>query len=157
MKRRYRWASLIILCLLLVIPACAHATLDTGESGDLATAVVIGQPEKSYVIYGHLHEPDEIAYYRFDMAAGQTLHASLLVNSRSAAAPDLIIMGPGIPASGTPPAALQAPPGGGVVVIPGRLPERPGYEPFSPAALFPVASSTTVIRHPGRTMWRSLP
>ena len=145
MKRRYRCASLIILCLLLVIPACAHAPLDTRESGDLATAVLIAQPDKSYVIYGHLHEPNEIAYYRFDMAAGQTLHAALLVNSRSTTAPDLIIMGPGIPSSGTPPATLQIPPGSGILVIPGRLPERPGYEPFSPAALFPVASSTTVV------------
>jgi hypothetical protein len=143
MKRRYRWTSLIILCLLLLIPACAHAPLNMGESGDLATAVLIAPPEKSYVIYGHLHEPDEIAYYRFDIAAGQTLHAGLLVNSRSTTAPDLIIMGPGIPSSGTPPAALQTPPGGGVVVIPGRLPERPGYEPFSPAALDQVASYTT--------------
>lgn len=139
-------ALLVLLVIsLLVLPACAHAPLNPGESGDLATAVLITQPEKSYVIYGHLHEPGEIAYYRFDMAEGQTLHAALLVNSRSTTAPDLIVMGPGIPSSGIPPETLQISPGSGVVVMDGRLPEHPGYEPFSPSALYPVASYTTVV------------
>jgi hypothetical protein len=143
-------AILVLLVIsLLVLPACAHAPLNPGESGDLATAVLIAQPEKSYVIYGHLHEPGDAAYYRFDMAAGQTLHAALLVNSRSTTAPDLIIMGQSIPSSGIPQKNLQIPPGGGVVVMRGRLPEKPGYEPFSPAALYQVASYTTVVPGPG--------
>jgi hypothetical protein len=146
MKLRNTTALLVILFFSLhVLPACAHAPLNPGESGDLATAVLIANPEKSYVIYGHLHEPGEITYYRFDMAEGQTLHAALLVNSRSTTAPDLIIMGPGIPPSGIPLETLQSPRNGGVVVMIGRLPEKPGYEPFSPAALYQVASYTTVV------------
>jgi hypothetical protein len=143
-------ALLVLLTVsLLVLPASGHAPLDAKESRDLATAVMITQPEKSYVIYGHLREPNDATYYRFEMAAGQTLHAALLVNSRSTAAPDLVIMGPGIPSSGTLPTGFPAPAGSGVVVIPGRLPERPAYEPFSPAALYPVASYTTVVPAPG--------
>ena len=149
MERWYPCAPLIILCLLLVIPACGHAPLDAGGSGDLTTAVLITQPEKSYVIYGYLHKPTEIAYYRFDMAAGQTLHVALLVSGKSGTAPDLIIMGPDILDSGTPPASLQILPGSSVFIIPGRLPEHPEYEPFSPAALYQVASYTTQVRASG--------
>ena len=145
MERWYPCASLIILCLLLVIPACGHAPLNTGESGDISSAVLINQPEKSYVIYGHLHDPGEIAYYRFDMAAGQTLHVALLVSGKSGTAPDLIIMGPDILDSGTHPALLQILSGRSVFVIPGRLPERPEYEPFSPATLYQIASYTTQV------------
>jgi hypothetical protein len=137
--------AIILILSLLIAPACGHAPLNTGESSDLSTPVLITQPEKSYVIYGHLHEPAEIAYYRFDMAAGQTLHVALLVRGKSEPAPDLIIMGPDIPDSGTPPASLQILPGSSVFVIPGRLPERPEYELFSPAALFQVASYTTQV------------
>jgi hypothetical protein len=137
--------AIILILSLLIAHACGHAPLNTGESGDISTAVLITQPEKSYVIYGHLHEPAEIAYYRFDMAAGQTLHVALLVSGKSETAPDLIIMGPDIPDSGTSPASLQILPGSSVFVIPGRLPERPEYEPFSPAALYQVASYTTQV------------
>jgi hypothetical protein len=133
---------LLLILALLVPPACGHAPLGTGENGDLSMATVIGQPEKSYVVYGHIHEPGEAAYYRFDMDAGQTLRIGLLVNRKDSPVPDLIIMGPGVPASGTPPPSLQVPPGSGVLVIPGRMRNQVMYEPFSPAALFPVASYT---------------
>ncbi|MCX6687328.1 MAG: hypothetical protein NT112_02935, partial [Methanoregula sp.] len=129
---------LILILALLVLPACAHAPLGTGENNALSMATVISQPEKSYVVYGHIHEPGEAAYYRFDMAAGQTLNTGLLVNRKDSPVPDLIIMGPGVHASGTPPPSLQVPAGSGVLVIPGRMPAQPMYEPFSPAALFPV-------------------
>lgn len=133
---------LILIITLLVLPACAHAPLSTGENGDLSMATVISPPEKSYVVYGHIHEPGEAAYYRFDLAAGQTLNTALLVNRKDSPVPDLILMGPGVPSSGTPPPTLQVPAGSGVLVIPGRMPEQAMYEPFSPAALFPVASYT---------------
>jgi hypothetical protein len=145
MELRITSLSIILLILALLIPpACSHAPLlSTGENGDLSMATVIDQPEKSYVVYGHIHEPGEAAYYRFDMAAGQTLHIELLVSRKDGPVPDLIIMGPGVPASGgTPPPSLQVPPGSSVLVIPGRMPEQAIYEPFSPAALFPVASYT---------------
>ena len=133
---------LILIITLLVPPACAHAPLGTGENDALSMATVISPPEKSYVVYGHIHEPGEAAYYRFDLAAGQTLNTALLVNRKDSPVPDLIIMGPGFPSSGTSPPTLQVPAGSGVLVIPGRMPAQPMYEPFSPAALFPVASYT---------------
>ena len=132
----------LFLLLIMVLPVLAHAPASPGESSYLSTAVLIGQPEKSYVIYGHLHEPGDAAYYRFDMTEGQTLHVALLANSRSTAAPDLIIMGPQLPSSGTPPESLETRAGDGVVVVPGSLPDHAEYEPFSPAAIYPVASYT---------------
>jgi hypothetical protein len=132
----------LFLLSILVLPVLAHAPASPGESSYLSTAVLIGQPEKSYVIYGHLHEPGDAAYYRFDMTEGQTLHVALLANSRSTAAADLIIMGPQLPSSGTPPESLETRAGDGVVVVPGSLPDHAEYEPFSPAAIYPVASYT---------------
>jgi hypothetical protein len=132
----------LFLLSIIVLPVLAHAPASPGKSSYLSTAVLIGQPEKSYVIYGHLHEPGDAAYYRFDMTEGQTLHVALLANSRSTAAPDLIIMGPQLPSSGTPPESLETRAGDGVVVVPGSLPDHAEYEPFSPAAIYPVASYT---------------
>jgi hypothetical protein len=143
MELRIMFPPVIILILaLLVLPACGHAPLGTGENGFLSSATMISQPEKSYVVYGHIHEPGGAAYYRFDLAARQTLHIDLLVNRKDRPVPDLIIMGPGVPASGTLPPSLQVPPGSGALVIAGKMPEQAMYEPFSPAALFPVASYT---------------
>jgi hypothetical protein len=140
---------LILVLSLLVAPAWGHAPLSTGENGNLSMATVISQPEKSYVVYGHIHEPGEAVYFRFDMAAGQTLNTGLLVNRKDSPVPELIIMGPGVPSSGTPPPSLQVPPGSGVLVIPGKMPEQAMYEPFSPAALFPVASYTQKVAESG--------
>lgn len=147
--RRTSLPVLILIIAFLVPPTCGHTPLGTGENGDLSMATVISQPEKSYVVYGHIHEPGGAAYYRFDMADGQTLHIELLVNRKNSPVPDLIIMGPAVPASGTPPLSLQIPPGSGVLVIPGRMPEQAMYEPFSPAALFPVASYTQKVAGSG--------
>jgi hypothetical protein len=149
MDRRLHSAVLFLLILALIIPAHAHVPLNAGENENLATATVIGQPEKSYVIYGHIHEPDGLAYYRFDMTTGQTLHVSLMVGGKDAAVPDLVITGPGILTSGTPPASLQVPPGSSVFVIPGRVPERAEYEPFTPSATYQVASHTHQITDAG--------
>lgn len=142
MDKRFHSVVFILVILALIIPAHAHVPLNAGENDNPGAATVIDQPEKSYVVYGHIHEPGEAAYYRFDMVAGQTLHIGLLVNRKDSPVPDLIIMGPGVPASGTPPSSLQVPAGSGVLVIPGRMPEEAMYEPFSPAALFPVAAYT---------------
>jgi len=146
MVRRCFPVLLFILVIFLILPpACGHVPLSAGENDNLAAATVIDQPEKSYVIYGHIHEPDGLAYYRFDMTAGQTLHVSLMVNGKDAAIPDLVIMGAGIPVSGTPPASLRIPQGSTVFVISGRLPEHAEYEPFTPSAIYQVASYTTLV------------
>ncbi|MCX6682407.1 MAG: hypothetical protein NTY71_05425 [Methanoregula sp.] len=146
MVRRCFPVLLFILVIFLILPpACGHVPLSAGENDNPASATVINQPEKSYVIYGHIHEPDGVAYYRFDMTTGQTLHVSLMVNGKDAAIPDLVIMGAGIPVSGTPPASLRIPQGSAVFVIPGRLPEHAEYEPFTPSAIYQVASYTALV------------
>jgi hypothetical protein len=84
MDKRLHSVFFFLLLLALIIPALAHVPLSAGENKNLAAATVIDQPEKSYVIYGHIHEPGGLAYYRFDMTAGQTLHVSLMVNGKNA-------------------------------------------------------------------------
>ena len=139
----------VILLLLLVLPVLGHVPLTAGENTGLDAATVIDQPEKSFVIYGHLHEPGDVAYYRFDMSAGQKLHASLMTSGKGAPVPDLIIMGPSLLSFGIPPASLIVPHDTGVIVINGRPPQVPGYEPFTPSATFEVASYSMPVQATG--------
>jgi hypothetical protein len=50
--------------------------------------------------------------------------------------PSVALMGPGIAGNGTAPPYVQVPDGGGVSVLPGAVPSKPEYEPFSPSAFY---------------------
>jgi hypothetical protein len=142
---------LVLLCIVAVVapPASAHAPLGAGENHDLATATLVPDPLKSFVVYGHLHEPGEAAYFRMEMARGDRLVLAVNVNGAAAPVPDLVVMGPGIPPSGTVPLSPEIPPGSGVRVIPGAPPAKAEYEPFSPSVIYEVASYTMSIEEPG--------
>jgi hypothetical protein len=145
-----RFPILFLICIaLMIVPVSAHAPLAPGENGNLAGATVISDPLKSWVVYGHLHEAGDTAYFRLDMQNSQRLVLALNVNRGDAPVPDLIVMGPGIESSGTVPESLEIPPGSGVLVIPGTRPTSAGYEAFSPSALYEVAAFTTVINESG--------
>ena len=146
---RFPILILLICMAALIVPLSAHAPLAPGENENLAGATVISDPLKSWVVYGHLHEAGDTAYFRLDMEDGQRLVLALNVNSAGAPVPDLIVMGPGIESSGTSPPSLEIPPGSGVLVIPGTRPASAGYEAFSPSALYEVAEFTTVIKETG--------
>jgi hypothetical protein len=145
-----RFPILLFICMAaLIVPICAHAPLSPGVNEDLPGATVISDPLKSWVVYGHLHEAGDTAYFRLDMQERQRLVLALNVNSAGAPVPDLIVMGPGIESSGIAPPSLEIPPGSGVLVIPGTRPASAGYEAFSPSALYEVAAFTTVINETG--------
>lgn len=141
---------LLCVCLLLFVPAAsAHAPLSAGDNRNLASATVISDPLKSWVIYGHLHEPGEAAYFQMTMATGDRLVLALNVNRADSPVPDLIVMGPGIASSGSVPPSVEVPPGSGTLVIPGTRPEKAAYEAFAPSVLYEVASHTMIIDQPG--------
>ncbi len=148
-----RLPVVLLVCLavmaLAMQPVAAHAPLAPGDNQHLADATVIPDPLKSFVIYGHLHDPGDIAYFRMDMHQGERLDLALNVNRAGAPVPDLIIMGPGIPSSGPVPPSLEIPPGVGVQVIPGTSPASAGYEAFSPSVIYEVAGYTTPANETG--------
>jgi hypothetical protein len=150
MRYQFIVSIICILLFLWLIPAAlAHAPLAPGENQDLSHATVIPDPLKSWVVYGHLHEPGEAAYFRMEISEGDQLVLALNVNQAGAPIPDLIVMGPGIPSSGPVPSSIEVPPGSGSLVIPGTTPDRAMYEAFSPSVVYEVASYSDQVGMPG--------
>jgi len=149
MEKKIPPLVLLLILLLGSAPVLAHAPLTAGDNGDLGSATRIGNPEKSWVVYSHLHEGGDLAYYRLDMEPGQRLVLAVNINTADAPVPDLIVMGPGIESSGTPPPSLQIPPGSGVKVIRGIRPQGGEYEPFTPSVIYEVASFSLPIDQGG--------
>lgn len=143
-----KWPSVIFLLTLLFIQADAHVPLTPAAENDLNSATPIQDPEKSYAIYGEIHEPGEADYYRMNLSANQRLEIQLSVPD-PAFMPALVVMGPGIEAKDALPEGIKAPEGAGVLVLQGKMPERAGYEPFSPMSLYQVSSYTRHSVRPG--------
>jgi hypothetical protein len=149
---RCRIPLLLVLCLgllFLIFPATAHAPLVAGENDDPAHATLIPDPLKSYVVYGHIHEPGEAAWFRMEMGRGDRLVLAVNINRADAPVPDLVVTGPGITPSGTVPPTLEIPAEGSALVIRGTPPEKGEYEPFSPSVIYETASYTTAVSEPG--------
>jgi hypothetical protein len=131
------------LCLFLVVLllagigiVSAHSPLGAGSNEDIANATLISNPEKSFVLYTELHEGGEAQYYHFPMQKGQILYGSFQVPGPGSMVPDIVIIGPGIEAAGNVPSFIEVPAGSGAMVIPGKTPGKPSYEPFSPQPIY---------------------
>jgi len=121
------------------MPSGAHVPLTPSPGNNLSSAVLISDPEKTYAIYGTLHNPGEADYYRLTLNANQMLDLQLSVPDPSFI-PTLVVMGPGIGAKNVPPDKIKAPEGSGVIVLPGMRPESAWYEPFSPMSIYQVSN-----------------
>jgi hypothetical protein len=139
----------IILILTLILPVQAHVPVSTMGNSTIEGAVVVDIPEKTYVFYGLLHGASDIDYYQLEMAAGDRLSVSLMNAGMDAPVPDLIILSPGQTSSDGIPSEVDVPEGYGAEIIQGQKPHSGEYEPFSPAAIFPVANYSHRITMPG--------
>jgi hypothetical protein len=117
----------------------AHAPLSAGPHEGSAGATLISSPEKSFVLYTMLDQDGAAQYYRFPLKRGQVLYGSLQVPGPDSAVPDLVIIGPGIDPSGTVPSSIEIPIGSGAMLVPGKEPEKPSYEPFTPQPIYEAA------------------
>jgi hypothetical protein len=141
MIRRGIVPYVFFLILLLIFPVQAHVPLSNTGNGTLEGAVVVDNPLKTYVFYGDIHEPDEVAYYRFDMHSGDLLAVSLMNSGKDSPVPDMIVLGPEQARQpGEIPADVTIPDGYGAEIVRGKKPLSAEYEPFGPAAIFPVAN-----------------
>ena len=142
--------TFFLVILLLILPVQAHVPLGDTGNGTLAGAVVVDSPEKTYVHYGNLYEPGDVAYYRFEMHSGDLLAASLMNSGKNHPVPDMIILIPEhAKQPGEIPADVTIPDGYGAEIIRGQKPLAGEYEPFSPAVIFPVAKFTYRVTTPG--------
>lgn len=138
-----RWIHpvIFVLILTLVLPISAHVPVSAADNDAISSAVSLEKPTKSYVIYGHLHHAGDTAYYRLAMGSGDRLVVSLMTNGFGSPVPDIIIMSPDHrEVAGIVPAFVTVPAGYSAEVIRGKQPVKADYEPFSPAAIFEVAS-----------------
>lgn len=140
---------LLFTVLFMVAAVQAHVPLAPGGNERLATAMRIDDPEKSYVVYAELHEQSGVQYYRFDFQQGERWTLSLLVSEPGGFVPDLVVMGPNVPAFGTTPPFLEIPANADVRRIQGIAPRVAEYEPFTPSAIYEVASYQQEIAVPG--------
>jgi hypothetical protein len=135
--------GLNILCFCLVVLlltgigiVSAHAPLGVKSNEDIANATHFDNPEKSYVLYTELHKGGEAQYYHFSLQKGQILYGSVQVPGPDSMVPDIVIIGPGIAPAGNVPSFVEVPEGSGAMVIPGKTPGKPSYEPFSPQPIY---------------------
>jgi hypothetical protein len=147
-----RWFLMLFFILLTVtlLPVDAHVPISSDNNNNLNSALFIENPLKSYVIYGHLHDAGDAGYYRFNLSSGDQLKLSLMTPGFDAPVPDIIVMSPGNSGSITTlPQTIEIPQGYGAEVIKGQKPVAAEYEPFTPAAIFTVASYSKNITQPG--------
>ena len=147
-----RWLLPVFFILLMVIilPGDAHVPISADNNNNITTALSVEKPTKSYAIYGHLHDAGDVGYYQFNLNAGDQLKLSLMTTGFEAPVPDMVVMSPGN--SGPLDNLSQTvdiPPGYRAELIKGQKPVTAEYEPFSPAAIFNVASYSKNITRPG--------
>ncbi|MDE4908135.1 hypothetical protein L0665_05870 [Methanogenium marinum] len=103
-------AGLLILGSFLILPAAAHVPLTSGDNTHIDDAFPVTDPTKSWVIYGDLAGAGDVRYYQMEMVAGDELRLSLFTPEGTAAfVPGLVVMGPGLSSSGTPPSFVEMP------------------------------------------------
>jgi hypothetical protein len=136
--------------MVIILPVDAHVPISADNNKNLNTALSVENPLKSYAIYGHLHDAGDMGYYQFNLNAGDQLKLSLMSTGFDAPVPDMVVMSPGNSESiNDLPQTIDVPPGYRAEMIKGQKPVTAEYEPFSPAAVFNVASYTKNITQPG--------
>lgn len=150
MNLRWLLSVMLILILCFALPANAHVPVSADGNTDISTALAIEEPIKSYVIYGHLHDAGEVAWYQMRMNPGERFTVSLMAPGYNASVPDIIVMSPGtaqVP-EGLP-RQVSVPQGYRAEIIKGGPARSAEYEPFSPAAIYESASYSREITTPG--------
>jgi hypothetical protein len=149
MKLRWLLPILLVIILCLPLPVNAHVPVSADGNNDLGTALNVEKPTKSYVIYGHLHEAGEVAWYKLSMNPGERLVLSLMTPGYNTTVPDMIVMAPAdsLPFAELPP-QVSVPQGYRAELIRGEPPLKAEYEPFGPSAVFEAASYTKEITEP---------
>jgi hypothetical protein len=142
-----RFAAVALLALLIAVtPALAHAPF---FPGDEQSAITVENPTESRVIYDTLPDGPAARYYRFRVEEGERIYATLQVPRAGEFVPGIVLAGPGIEGAGPVPPYVEGPEGAGASAVPGRLPERPEYEPFTPSKLYPLARIDITAPAPG--------
>lgn len=150
MNLRWQLAILLVLILCFAFPVNAHVPVSIDGNYDIITALLVEKPTRSFVVYGDLHNAGDVAWYQLQMNPGDRLVVSLMVPGYNTPIPDMIVMSPGVTSySEGFPKTVSVPQGYSADIIKGQPPHKAEYEPFTPAAVFEVASYSKEITGPG--------
>ena len=150
MNLRSRLAVIFLLIVCIILPSAAHVLVTADGNTDIRTVYPVEIPTKSYVMYGHLPQAGESAWYQLRMKPGDRLVVSLMTPGYNASVLDMIVMSPGTSLSPVGlPLSINVPEGYFAEIINGGAPRSATYEPFSPAAVFEVASYSRENTPPG--------
>jgi hypothetical protein len=128
---------LMMTLLLFAGPSMGHSPVDAEDGRSPETASVVGDPAKSWAIYGHLDGPGDVWYFRMEMEAGERLYLSVL-STDEGFVPDLIVMGPGLEVAVNTSIDVEVPEGYGWVLVEGEA-DGADFEPFTPGSYYNVA------------------
>ncbi len=122
----------------LATSAMAHTPLKAGgEIHSLDTAFEVPNPTKSWTLYRELHHEGKAEYYKLQLNAGERLRVSLYTKEdEEKFAPHLIIMGEDLQLADYLPSFIEIPEGFGASLVEPSKPEKPEYEPFTPASYY---------------------
>lgn len=140
MRAKSIWIIMLLCLVFFLVPVVyAHTPLKPGEENhSLETAYEIPNPTKSWTIYREIHETGEAEYYKLRLEPGETLRISIYTPMAEdpVFAPNLVVMGPGIPSEGALPDFIEVPDGYGAALIEAERLEEPEYEPFTPTSYY---------------------
>ncbi|MCW4017228.1 MAG: hypothetical protein NWF00_00860 [Candidatus Bathyarchaeota archaeon] len=137
-------AVAIVLFIMLIPAALAHAPLETTDNESIETSTVISDPTKSWAIYAKLNSNGDPQYYTFNVTSDQEIRITLYKSMRPEDTdfkPQLVIMGPELTPQGSIPAEITVPSGYGAYLVKQSEPQ-PTYEPFSPGTFVGLAEET---------------
>lgn len=141
----------LLLCLMFLTPlAGALVPLGAGGNTHIENAFSIDDPAKTYIIYGNLENASDTAYFRYSLNTGDNLDLSLMVVGPQDPVPNMVILIPGITGTTTNVSAeVETPAGYDTLLVTGHAPAMAEYEPFTPAAIYKVATYSEAVRNPG--------
>jgi len=142
---------LFVFLSFVVTSAMAHTPLNpSGEIHSLDTAFEVPNPTKSWTLYRELHNEGEAEYYRLHLNVGERLRVSLYTKENKANfAPHLIIMGEDLQLADSLPSFIEIPEGFGASLVVPSMPEKPEYEPFTPASYYYLIDVDETISNEG--------
>lgn len=140
MKKIVAAAFVVLLLTIVFVPAVsAHSPVFSEGNDTLESAHQINDPEKSWVMYGHLQE-GESDYYKMNIEEGQTISLKMIIPPEyfdHGFIPEMTLIGPGLPSDSL---ELKADfPDDGAITVEGTKVSSPEYEPFTPSASYTVA------------------
>jgi hypothetical protein len=126
-----------------------HSPVRPDHGEDLEHATEVGDPLKSWAIYGHLDEGGDVWYFTFEMEEGDRLRLSMFTPHEEGFEPTVVVVGPGVPSNDTVPGGVEVPPGDRAMVVETTVGE-PSFEPFTPSGHYQLLDENVYVEVTGR-------